>query len=327
MSKNEDQKSVQGIKLNTGYAIPVIGLGTWKSAKDDVGKAVVEAIKAGYRHIDCAQIYGNEKEIGESLQKVFAEGNVKRSDLFITSKVFNNKHLERVMGSCEQTLKDLQLDYVDLLLMHWPIMFEEVEIPQPMRQDNGLPNPKLKIKFEYRDTWKQLEKVLQSGKAKSIGVSNFTVEQLEELAKISKVVPAVNQIELHPLLTQDDLLSYCSKHGIVVTAYSPLGSGDSYSGSRADTPKLLKNDTVASVAAAVSKSPAQVLVRWGVQRGASVIPKSTNAKRIAENGDVFDFKLSDAQMKALNALNLNYRFGMGWMPGHFIPLDMLKETK
>jgi len=310
----------QGLKLNTGYRMPCLGLGTWKSAKNDVGTAVVNAIKAGYRHIDCAAIYGNEKEIGEALQKVWSEGIAKREEVFITSKVFNNHHLDRVPLSCEQTLKDLQLDYIDLLLMHWPIMFEEVEIPQPMRQENGYPNPKLKIKFEYKDTWKQLEKLLAGGKVRSVGVSNFTIEQLTELSKISSVVPAANQIELHPLHTQQPLLEYCQKSGTVITAYSPLGSGDSYSGSRTDTPKLLKEKVIMALADQYKKSPAQILLRWSIQKGVSVIPKSTNPTRIAENADVFDFELTADDMAQVDGLNANYRFGLGWLPGHFIPI-------
>jgi len=300
--------------------MPVVGLGTWKSSKGEVGPAVMAALKAGYRHLDCAAVYNNEAEIGETLQKAFTEGIVKREELFITSKVFNNHHEDRVPAALRNTLKNLQLDYLDLYLIHWPIKFEDEVVPQPMRQANGLPAPGIKASFEFKETWKQMESLLKEGLVKAIGVSNFTPEQIEELIADRHSVPAVNQVELHPYLVQTELLEYCRGKGIIVTAYSPLGSSDSYSGSAPGAPSLLKNDTVNAIAGEVDRSPAQVLIRWAIQKGVSVIPKSVNEDRIKANLAVFDFELSPAQMAQLDGLNRNHRFGLGWMDGHFLPL-------
>jgi len=213
---------------------PHVGLGTWKAPKGEVFDAVRYAIvECGYRHIDCAEVYGNQKEIGDALQNIFKTTSITREQLFITSKVFNNHHRSRVAPYFEQTLKDLQLSYVDLYLMHWPFEFEDEEIPTPMRLENGNPNPLIKISVEYLETWKELEKLKESGRAKHVGVSNFTVNQLTDLVSQCKIKPEVHQIEIHPNNIQPDMIKYCNDQNIMITAYSPLGQGN-----------LLKDDTI-----------------------------------------------------------------------------------
>ncbi|ELR20746.1 aldehyde reductase [Acanthamoeba castellanii str. Neff] len=308
------------LTLNTGATMPVVGLGTWKSAPGEVAAAVKAALHAGYRHFDCAEIYGNEAEVGETLKAAFDEGLVKREELFITSKVFNHHHQDRAADALRTTLKNLQLAYLDLYLIHWPIKFEDAVIPQPSRQPDGSPNPLIKASFEFLDTWKAMEGLLKEGLVRAIGVSNFTQEQIDQLLADSQTVPAVNQVEFHPYLVQKELLDYCTAKGIVLTAYSPLGSSDSYTGKLEGAPSLLKCGVVNGIAAEAGRSPAQVLIRWAVQKGVVVIPKSVNEERIRANFAVFDFELSADQVARLDGLNRDHRFGLGWMPGHFFPL-------
>jgi len=312
---------VTALRLNSGQLLPQIGLGTWKSASNAVGNAVRHALRHGYRHIDCASIYGNEAEIGEAFREVFQEGTVRREDVFITSKLFNNCHTpQRAKDSLDKTLKDLQLQYLDLYLMHWPVAFRDFEIPQPMRLPDGTPSPKLDLYFEYLDTWTVLEEFVASGKVKAIGVSNFTIDQLRQLIAHSKVgPPVVNQVEFHPYLVQTELHQFCKENGIVLTAYSPLGSPDSYSGQQPGAPALLKEPIVLELAKKHNKSPAQILLRWSVQMGTSVIPKSVTPSRIEENLQIFDFKLSEEDVSLVSSLNRNHRFGFGWLPGHYLP--------
>eukprot|EP01094_Clydonella_sp_ATCC50884_P003236 TRINITY_DN12497_c0_g1_i1.p1 TRINITY_DN12497_c0_g1~~TRINITY_DN12497_c0_g1_i1.p1 ORF type:complete len:206 (+),score=51.67 TRINITY_DN12497_c0_g1_i1:334-951(+) len=203
--------------------------------------------------------------------------------------------------------------------MHWPIAFEQTVPPKPMRQENGFPHPDLKVFFEFLDTWKALEEVQKAGHARSIGVCNFTVAELQELLAAANIPPAVNQVELHPLLYQRELMDFCAANNIALTAYSPLGSPDSYSGKLASAPSLLRHPTVLEVADESGRSPGNVLIRWGIQHGMAVIPKSVTPSRIKENIDVFSWSLSNEQMERLNALHSGHRFGLGWMPGHFLP--------
>jgi diketogulonate reductase-like aldo/keto reductase len=308
------------LTLNTGAAMPVVGLGTRKSAPGEVGAAVRAALQAGYRHFDCAEVYGNETEVGDALKAALDEGLVKREELFITSKVFNNHHQDRAANALRTTLKHLQLAYLDLYLIHWPVKFEDVVVPQPSRQPDGSPDPLIKASFEYLDTWKVMEGLVAEGLVKAIGVSNFTREQIDQLLADSQTVPAVNQVEFHPYLVQQQLLDYCTAKGIVLTAYSPLGSSDSYTGKLEGAPSLLKCGVVNGIASEVGRSPAQVLIRWALQKGVVVIPKSVNEERIRANLAVFDFELSADQVARLDGLHCDHRFGLPWMPGHFSPL-------
>eukprot|EP00035_Acanthoeca_spectabilis_P002727 m.89202 g.89202 ORF g.89202 m.89202 type:complete len:344 (+) comp11712_c0_seq2:52-1083(+) len=325
------------VVLNTGAKMPTVGLGLWKSKPGEVKQAVLSALKQGYRLLDGAAAYQNEAEVGDAITEAIETGVVKREELFVVSKLFNTAHVwkgdaTRVAAACDQTLKDLKLDYLDLYLMHWPFAFEQTELQSigGLRLPDGTPNPKLVFEIEFMETWAEMVKLYKAGKVKAIGVSNFTEKQLGELlAGSSGVVPAINQVELHPYLQQPDLRAFCAEKGIQVMAYSGLGSGDSYSGTSfplaGDGPfqcasggaTLLKNAVVNEIAAKLAKSPAQILIRWSVQSGAICIPKTVKPERIAENHDVYGWEIPADDMAALSALNCGFRYGIGYCPGHF----------
>jgi alcohol dehydrogenase (NADP+) len=291
--------------LNTGDQIPALGLGTWKSAPGLVGAAVTEAITAGYRHIDCAPIYQNEPEVGKALAECLNAGAVSRQDLWITSKLWNNAHApEQVEPALRQTLSDLQLDYLDLFLIHWPVVFtpgvlfaQQPEEYIPLAQQPII------------DTWKALEACKDKGLVRNIGVCNFSIAKLRALCDQATMQPAVNQIELHPYLQQNEMLAFCREHNILLTAYSPLGSGDRPKAlKKKEEPNLLDNPVVGKVAARHGITPAQTLLAWGVHRKTVVIPKSTNPKRIRENLAAADLHLDHQDMTDLAALDLGFRF-------------------
>ncbi|CDS00250.1 related to GCY1-galactose-induced protein of aldo/keto reductase family [Sporisorium scitamineum] len=273
------------ITLNDGNKIPQIGLGTWLSKPGEVENAVEIAVKAGYRHLDLAKIYQNQHEVGAALKKVIPSV-VKREELFITSKLWNNAHKpENVEAAYNDTLKELGLDYLDLYLIHWPVAFKEGNDLVPKTEDGK--QTVLDRETSIVDTWKALINLQKAGKVKSIGVSNFTIEHLNAIIDATGVVPAVNQIEAHPLLPQDELVEYSKKKNVHLTAYSPLGNNLN------GKTKIVDYPQVSEVAKKYNADPAQVLIAWGVKRGYSVIPKSVTDTRIKSNFDQIELKDED----------------------------------
>jgi len=301
-------------KLNNGVDMPKFGLGTWLSDKGLVQKAVEAAIDAGYRHIDCAHVYGNEHEVGAAIANKIAAGVVKREDLFITSKLWNIYHRpEHVEMNLEMTLKDLQLEYLDLYLIHWPTAFKLHDDKNnfPAAAD-GSGN----IDFDnddaahYANTFnKMLEIKNSTKKLRAIGVSNFRIEQLEILKAKCDYTPDVNQVESHPFNTSEALVKYCNDRNILITAYSPMGSPGRPAAIRAaDEEPVMEHPVVVEMAKKYNKTAAQVLIKFAMARGFVVIPKSTTPSRIVENANVFDFELAEEDVKALLGLNRNYAY-------------------
>ncbi len=304
---------MQTLTLNTGAKMPTIGLGTWKSPIDQVEKSVEYALaEASYNHIDCASIYRNEKGVGNAFKKVFRSGKRKRSEVFITSKLWNTEHKgSRVGKACEETLSDLKLDYLDLYLMHWGLAIPSNTSDQANQygrfteqlDKNGF---LITEKVSVRETWEAMEELVSLGLVKAIGVANFTAPMLIDLLAYSKIKPAMLQVELHPYLQQQRLLDFCKHNDITVTAYSPLGSPGNYKSK--GKPVLIEDIVIRKIAKDHKKSVAQVLIRWAVQRGTVVIPKSVTPDRIMENIDVFNFELSSNEMQQISGLNKNVRY-------------------
>jgi 2,5-diketo-D-gluconate reductase A len=266
---------VPEIMLNNGNKIPQFGFGVFQVKPAETVAAVTTALAAGYRHIDTAQGYGNEKEVGEAI----AKSGVDRSDVYVTTKLGNGAHRpDDARRAFDASLKALGTDRVDLFLIHWPL---------PTRYDG-----------DYVSTWQTLEEFYRDGRAKSIGVSNFQPHHLRRLHQECEITAAVNQIEVSPYLTQDDVRGFCAEHQIAIEAWSPIARGN-----------VLDDPTVVAIAESVGKTPAQVVLRWHIQRGDIVFPKSVTPERIKENIDIFDFELSGADHEAITALNRNERTG------------------
>ena len=275
------------VTLDNGAKMPLVGLGTWKSISGTAKASVYEALKVGYRHIDCAWAYRNQEDVGNGIALAIKEGIVKREDVWVTSKLWYTSHATAdVEPELRDTLKQLQLTYLDLYLVHWPATSTEASIVTP----------------SYTETWAAMEAALAKGLVRNIGVCNMTVRKLKLMHTFAMVKPAVCQGEMHPLFRQDELLEYCKSEDIHFTAYAPLGSSDSCAKYQHTGSCLLIHDTVRRVAEETCKTPAQVLIRWALQRGTSVIPKSANPERIRENFQVWDWELTAEQFHALSTL-------------------------
>lgn len=308
--------------------MPAVGLGLWKIARKQTAQVVADAIKLGYRHLDSAADYGNEREVGAGIAAALKQRSATREQLWVTSKLWNTFHRpEHVRAACEKSLQDLGVDYLDLYLIHFPIALKYVDIseryPPEWIFDPAAAEPAMLIDpVPLADTWRAMEELVQGGLVKHIGVCNYNSVLLHDLMAYAHIKPAMLQIESHPYLTQEKLLRTAAGYGIAVTAFSPLGALSYVSLDMATAQdSVLLQPAVLAAAARVQRSPAQVVLRWGIQRGTAVIPKSSNPARLQENLQLFDFALTDEEMLGISSLNQNRRFND---PGVFCELAFNK---
>lgn len=300
------------VAFANGDRMPLLGLGTWKSAPGEVGAAVREAIRLGYRHIDCASVYANEPEVGAAIRGAIDAGEVSREELWITSKLWCNAHgQENVEVALRRTLADLGLAWLDLYLIHWPVPIKP-GVAFPSSGDDLLPPAQVPL----ADTWKGMEAALEAGLTRHIGVSNVSSRKLHDLLSHCRIRPEVNQVELHPLLQQPALVADCAAAGVHITAYSPLGSRDRPAALKgAHEPVLLENPVIGAIAAEQGCSPAQVLIAWHLQSGISTIPKSVSPARLRENLAAAEISLTPADLERIAALDQHLRLvdGSFWL--------------
>lgn len=309
------------ISIADGGAIPSLGLGTWKIPKAIAPEIIREAVRTGWRHFDCACDYGNEREVGAGLAAAMAEGLCRRDEIWVTSKLWNTYHqAEHVREACQRSLRDLGLEVLDLYLIHFPIPLAfvpfEVRYPPEWFHDPQVASPAMKpIPVPLAETWGAMEDLVRAGLVKHIGVCNFGTSLLRDLLSYAAIRPAVLQVEMHPYLPQRRLLRFCQEERIAVTAFSPLGASSYVPiGMARDEESVLRDPTLTTLAGRYGRTPAQIALRWSIQRGTAAIPKTQQPARLAENRAIYDFELADDEMNQVTALDRNRRFND---PGEF----------
>lgn len=297
------------------HSMPAVGLGLWKIDKLDTANAVRQAIEVGYRHLDSAADYGNEQEVGEGIASALGQGLCSREELWITSKLWNTYHSpEHVQAACEKSLADLGVEYLDLYLIHFPISLKYVDFetryPPEWFYDPDADTPTMEIApVPLMDTWRAMEALVEKGLVKQIGICNYSTALLHDLFAYAKIKPAMLQVESHPYLTQERLLRLAQDYDLAVTAFSPLGALSYLALDMASiSESVLEQAAVKAAALRVGRTPAQVVLRWGIQRGTAIIPKTSKVERLVENLALFDFELSQAEMTAISELNSDRRF-------------------
>ena len=315
MAALRSDTAVSPLALRSGAVLPPVGLGLWKVERDRAARVVADALEAGFRHLDSACDYGNEAEVGEGIRAALAAGTCRRDELFVTSKLWNTYHEARhVRPALQRTLRDLGVDELDLYLIHFPIALAyvpfDVRYPPEWLHDPDAAEPRMRpIDVPILETWRALEDLVRAGLVRDIGVCNFGCALLRDLLACAEIPPSVLQVELHPYLAQPKLLRFCRERGVVVTGFSPLGAQSYFSLDMADPlESVLTDPGVRKIAERLGRSPAQVVLRWGVQRGTAVVPKTTRPERMRENLALFDFALSSDEMATLDALDRGRRF-------------------
>ncbi|XP_069679231.1 1,5-anhydro-D-fructose reductase-like isoform X1 [Periplaneta americana] len=293
------------IRLNNNTLMPVLGLGTSQAKPGEMLQIVKDAIDVGYRSFDTSVYYGNEHEVGQAIKEKIAEGPVKREELFVTNKLWGTYHREDlVVPACKKTLEAMSLDYLDLYLIHFPVALKEGDVFDPKDENGKL----IYSDADYVDTWREMEKCVELGLVKSIGLSNFNSQQIDRVLEIATIKPVVNQVECHPYFNQSKLINFCKEREIAIMAYAPFGRpGSKVLYVRQDAPLLFEDPKLQEVASKHGKTVPQVILRYLIQHEVAPIPKTSNKDRLQQNTDVFDFELSSDEVTSIDALDVNIR--------------------